>query len=175
MTLEKLLQRIKTEDRNASLHYEVAEALHKAGRHEETRYHLRKGIEIDLSAMPLVQVFNERLMGDKVLTFIVPKPGCYSKKMLFDGLSWYSYILFELLEYLFKKKCTNIILSLNNVEMLADFGQAAVLLAQKNARTLKGDVKCINGNSILLAMSKDANQLEYPQIYPSMIDVIESF
>jgi tetratricopeptide (TPR) repeat protein len=175
MQLHELLDALSKDETNAKLHIEIAEAYHKLGKIKETEYHLKKALELDDSDLPYFQIFDENFQPGKTVTFIIPKPGTYSQRMHLDGFTFYSYLLHSLLDHLLSVKKRHLVLSLNNVEVFSDLGLVIVLQAQARAQQLKGDLKCINGNAYILDASKMIGKDDYPEIFLSVQEAINSF
>lgn len=172
--------KIQKTDENAMIaeqYFKSAEEHHKNKQFDACLQLIKKGLEVEENKLPVLQIFDEILSNSRTLTFIIPKPQTYSKAMVLDGMSFYSFLIWGTIEYLFSKKRINIILSCNNINYLADLGEGLLVKLKQKAKELKGDLKCINVHKInfeVAELFKEAGN-EYPELYHTSIEAVEAF
>jgi len=174
MSLEKMISRLRDDESNIRLCFEIAEKYYENREFENMAKYITKGLQCDIEALPFFDVFDEEISNGKVITFIIPKRGVYSQAMTLDGFSFFSRVLLELLRYLISTQRINIILSLNNVEFLADAGEGIIWGIKREARMLQGDLKCINPHSNILRVSEIMGN-SYFDLYPTAVEAIQAF
>lgn len=174
MSLNELLNQFSNAPNNADLCFKIAKAYHDLNEEMKSRDFIKKGFATDISAIPFMNVFDEQV-DTLQLTFIIVKPGFYSQVQDLDGFSFFSFLVYELVENLLTQQRRNIIMSLNNIQNLSDMGVQMLLYLRDRARKLRGNIVCINVCDEISTLAREIGAEFYPQVYGTSIEAVEAF
>lgn len=167
-----------TEDNNAEFFFSKAEELLDLNKAAEAQDYIRKGLAKGIDYVPFFDIFEEKIKTGRTITFICPRKGSYSKEMILDGMSFYSYLLEATIEFLLSSKHIHQIVSLENVTYLSDIGPISLLNLQNQAKEVGGEIKYANACKAVKQLADkymEWERQEYPRIYHSVSDAIADF
>lgn len=174
MSLNEILEAFSKAPNNSDLCFKIAKAYYDLNEESKSRDFIKKGLTMNISSVPFMNAFDEQV-DELQLTYIIVKAGSYSHGQQLDGFSFFSYLVYELVENLLSQKRKNIIMSLNNIQDLSDMGVQMLLYLRDRARELGGDIVVINVCEDVSVLAKEIGTQFYPQVYSTSIEAVEAF